>query len=89
MKEKDGTYIALMWDGKPETYYIRGHILKNEACKELQSQQEIDPDDVAYVKYKYGRWGFSQHEDFNRNLYVKDEPSRGSFKITECVMKCL
>jgi hypothetical protein len=87
MKEKDGTYMALYWDGKPEAYFIRGHVLKNEACKTLEREAEVDPDDVGYVKHKYGRWGFSDCEDFNRSLNVYDVQSRGTFKITECVIK--
>lgn len=88
MKENVGTYIALYWDGNPEAYYIRGHVLKNEACITLEREAEVDPDDIGYVKHRYGRWGFSSHEDFDRSLNVLDSPNRGAFKITECVLKC-
>ena len=88
MKEKSGTYIALYWDGNPEAYYIRGHVLKNEACHTLEREAEVNPDDIAYVTHKYARWGFSSHEDFSRSLNVHAAPSRGAFKITECVIKC-
>ena len=88
MKEKDGTYMALCWDGEPEVHYIRGHVLKDAACRELERQAEVNPDDIGFVRHKYGRWGFSSHEDFDRSLYVLDSPSRGAFTITECVIKC-
>jgi hypothetical protein len=30
MNEKPGELIPLVWDGKPEAYYVKGHIDKGD-----------------------------------------------------------
>ncbi len=88
MKEKDGQYIPLNWDGSyPEAYYIKGHVTKDAAYKTLQHQEGLNPDDIAYVKHKYARWGFSSNGDYEHQLNVYDNTSRGAFKVTECEPK--
>jgi len=81
MKEKDGEYIYLIWDGRKEAFYIKGHVSLEYATEVLEREEEYTPDNATH---KYARWGFASHEDFKHQLNVYDTLRKGTFKVTEC-----
>jgi hypothetical protein len=84
MKHEIGEYIAIYWDDYYDDHpeYVRGHVSMDDAIAAIKKYYgEVKGEFV--LKHKYGRWVFSSHEDFDRELKVYDEPSRGAFALTE------
>ena len=86
MKTAIGEYIGIYWDGdyadEPHPEYVRGHVSMDEALAAIKKYYGEVKDEFK-LAHKYGRWVFSSHEDFDRELKVYDEPGRGAFALTE------
>lgn len=81
----DGEYMALMWDGSPDAYYIRGHVNNEQGLETLRDEEIIDDDMViGYARHIYGRWSMEPGENGNHHVLREyNNPGRGRFKITE------
>ena len=84
-KYKDGDYIALVWENKPEAYYIRGHIEMPEGINIILSEELIgSPDNLGQGRHVYARWSMQGDapEGCTCILREYDKPGRGRFKVT-------
>jgi len=87
MREKHGQYILLYWDGKPEAEYIKGHVTVEEAQVEY-ARQSGSKQQFTGIVHKYARWAYADEftcEGCEFQLKVYAVPSRGTFKVTECM----
>jgi hypothetical protein len=84
MREKDGEVIYMVWDGRREAYYIKGHVSLEYATEVLEREEEYTPDNATH---KFAKWVLCNHKDFKHQLNVYDTPRRGAFKVTECECK--
>ena len=89
MKEKDGEYIYLNWEGKANAYYIRGWVSHEDGIQILFGESQIDKEnEVGQANHRYARWSMEAGDDGNR-LMFRDykHPGRGRFKVTEFAVK--
>jgi len=85
MKYQHGQYIPLYWDDPYETtpHYVRGHVSESEARSALDSFERGMGNGELRIAHKFGRWVFSQSDDYDHELKVYDTPQRGAFALTE------
>ena len=60
MREKTGELIDLIWDGKPDGYYIRGHVGIDEAKNAMRAydgEKEYPAAKITHIWFKWVRAG--------------------------------
>jgi len=81
----NGEYIPLVWDGRPDAYYFKGHISHWDGMTYLLEEEIIDEETIiGPARRIYARWSMEPGEDGNQHIlreYTK--PGRGRFKVTE------
>lgn len=81
-KFANGEYMSLSWDGKPDAYYIMGHVTHDEGIEILQREGIIDNDTIiGRAEHIYGRWSIETDEHLQM-LREYSSSGRGRFKIT-------
>ena len=85
MSYKHGEYIPIYWDSEcgDEPEYIKGHVSEEEARAVLERWESGRGEGAISVRHCYGRWVFSQSDDYDRELRTYSEPQRGAFALTE------
>ncbi len=85
MRYNDGEIIDLSWDGRPDAYYIKGHVSHEDGIYTLIDFGKIDnAADVGQAVHKYGRWSMQGDAPDGCNCVLRDykNPGRGRFKVT-------
>lgn len=75
----------MCWEGKPNAFYVKGHVGSIEAREKIAKEENLDPA-CLFNAHKYARWVFPQEGtpygcDFTLKVYPL--PGRGRFKVTE------
>jgi hypothetical protein len=89
MKEKIGELIKLEWDGRPDAYYVKGHIDKGEAVTVVEDYHgALSMGKSPVVNYVWAKWCTATEDDgvpegCEFTLRVQQEESRGWFRVTE------
>jgi len=87
MKEKPGEIILLCWDGKPDAYYVKGHVPYNEAIYAVCDYEGFDPEKMK-ASHVWAKWCRVSEDDgfpegVELSFRVQKKESRGWFKVTE------
>jgi len=84
MKAAEGEYIPLIWDGKPDAYYIRGHVSHEEGIEILLEDGVIYEDTIiGQAQHIYARWSMEPGENGNQHcLREYNKAGKGRFKVT-------
>jgi len=79
MKIVEGEYIPLIWDGRPDAHYIKGHISHDDGIEILFDEGAIDDEtEVGHAQHIYARWSMEPHHV----LRDYDEPGPRRFAVT-------
>lgn len=81
----EGEYIPLIWDGKPDAYYIKGHVSHEDGIKILFEGGIIDDEtEVGQAQHIYARWSTQGDAPQNVTQVLREynKPGRGRFKVT-------
>ena len=81
-----GEYMPLNWEGRPDAYYVMGHI-GNEAGKDIIINEacldEVEAENLGQAEHIYGRWSMEPGEDGNQHFLRECKgPGKGRFPIT-------
>ena len=86
MRYENGEYMSLIWEGgRPDAYYVRGHVSRSEGIDTLINEGAIDEEsEVGEAVRKYGRWSMEGDMPEGCNCVLREykESGRGRFKIT-------
>lgn len=91
MKERIGQVMDLYWtgDGRPDAYYVRGHVELSEALEALTEYYELPAEELgiktgrhAWARYVFAGWVL-RGDGVDHALRVYDDHSRGAFPVTE------
>lgn len=92
MKEKIGEPINLIWDGKPDAYYVKGHVDKDEAIDTICDYEGFPLlvcDMVA--DHIYAKWCKATEDDMvdgcDFSFRTRHVARAGWFKVTEVRLK--
>lgn len=86
MSYKHGERIDINWDSGPYEVtpeYIKGHVTESEARAALEAHERGYGEGPMTLRHIYGRWVFSEGDEYDRALNTYTEPKRGAFKLTE------
>ncbi len=86
MKYAHGQYIDLVRDPYDHAHvpeYVRGHVTEQEAREALNRFERGMGDGTLTIEHKFGRFVFSQSDEYDHELKVYSIPQRGAFKLTE------
>ena len=84
-KYKDGEYIPLVWEGRPDAYYIKGNVSREDGINILIGEGVIDnATDVGLAVHVYGRWSAQGDAPEGCTTVLREylEPGRGRFSMT-------
>ncbi len=84
-KNRNGEYIALVWDGFPDAYYVRGHIALPEALAKVIGENCLDDAvGIGEGKHVYARWSMQGDAPEGCTCVLREykESGRGRFKVT-------
>lgn len=84
-KARRGEFMRLDWEDDSDLEYVYGHVNLEEAKAAIEAYG--GPGSGAAVKGIRHRWGrkcpAGQYSGYEWTLHVCDEPSRGTFEVTE------
>ena len=86
---KEGEYMYLVWDGRPDAYYIRGHVEHAAGVDILIQAGAVDceelRDELGQAEHIYGRWSMQGDAPEGCSCVLREynTPGRGRFKITK------
>ena len=92
MNEAPGELIALIWDGRPDAYYVNGHVTSQLATHAMIVEYGEDFDCTnASLHYLWAQWIHESEEDadvpdgctYEFRTSVTEQP--GWFPVTELV----
>ncbi len=86
MRYEYGQYMALIWDGTPDAYFIKGHVSDALGKETIEAEACLDAREAEALgegEHRYGRWSMEPCEDGNGHV-LRDykDPGRGRFKVT-------
>ena len=64
-------------------HYVRGHVTEQEAREALKRFDRGMGDGELTIEHKFGRFVFSQSDEYDHELKVYRMSQRGAFKLTE------
>lgn len=91
MREKNGELIQLYWEGRPDGYYVKGHVSDAEAVSAVESYYGDDvPCTGADIKHVWAKWvpvgeDSDVPEGCDFELRIRETQRAGWFKVTRLV----
>ena len=84
MRVVEGEYIPLIWDSRPDAYYIKGHLSHDDGIEILLDEGVIDDEtEIGHAQHIYARWSMEPGENGNHHvLRDYNKPGPGRFKAT-------
>ena len=82
---ENGEYMDLIWDGRPDSYHIKGHVSHKNGIDTLIDVGAIDDEtEIGQAVHKYGRWSMQVDAPDGCSAVLREyiKPGRGRFKIT-------
>jgi hypothetical protein len=87
-RQVDGEYIPLLWEGKPDAFFIKGHVSEHDALAELEEQEVLttgyrdykQPNlpwvwlraELSHANHCYARWSMEPGPDGYNGQVLRD-----------------
>jgi hypothetical protein len=84
-KNRDGEYIALVWDNTADAYYVRGHIEIMNALEIVVGENCLDnADGITNGRHVYARWSMQGDAPEGCTCILREyvNSGKGRFKVT-------